>query len=389
MGAVSMVCFSATTQAQTYAVLHSFTGIPDGYQPYAGLVLDAAGNLYGTTYLGGNGTDSGTVFKIDPLGNETVLHSFNRADGEQPEAGLVRDPLGNLYGTTTAGGFAWGLVYKLDPKGQEILLHKFDAVPDGIDPESGVIVDGAGNLYGTTYTGGANDYGSVFKVEPSGVETVLYSFAYPNSGGYPRAGLVIDEVGNLYGTTAFGGPKSCLCGVVFKLDPAGQETVLHFFDGTDGSIPNAGLVRDAAGNLYGTTSYGGDMSCMEFEQPAGCGVVFKLDPAGHETVLHAFTGSPDGAAPFSGLLMDSQGNLYGTTNEGGSTAKSCGSDGCGTIFKIDTTGTETVVYTFTGFENGSGPYDASLIMDAAGNLYGTTSSGGRYNRGVVFKLTPP
>jgi uncharacterized repeat protein (TIGR03803 family) len=391
IGLGSVLCLSMAGRAQTYTVLHNFNG-PDGSDPVAGLVLDPAGNLYGTTAAGGaRGTGAGTVFTIDFLGNETVLHSFGGTDGQAPQGGLVRDAAGNLYGTTYGGGFGFGLVFKLDPAGHEILLHKFDAGSDGSEPEAGLIMDSAGNLYGTTYSGGVNSAGTVFKVEPSGAETVLYSFVYPNTGGYPRGSLVMDDAGNLYGTTAFGGDRECLCGEVFKLDPSGVETVLHPFHGNDGYTPNAGLVMDAAGNLYGTTSYGGDLSCVDFEEPAGCGVVFKLDPAGHETVLHYFTGSPDGASPFSSLLLDADGSLYGTTFVGGSHARGCGTDGCGTVFRIDPSGAETVVYTFQAFGTGYFPYSAALISDAAGNLYGTTSRGGiqNNNHGVVFKLTPP
>ena len=248
------------------------------------------------------------------------------------------------------------------------VLYRFKGSPtDGAHPEYGhLIADSAGNLYGTTEGGGASNAGVVFKVDLKTVETVLYSFTGGADGANPYSGLIRDSAGNFYGTTKSGGASNA--GVVFKLDTAGTETVLHSFTGgADGANPYAGLIRDSAGNLYGTTEAGG---------VSNFGVVFKLDKTG-ETVLHSFTGGADGANPYAGLLQDSAGNLYGTTLEGGT-------NDIGVVFKVDTTGTETVLYSFT-IRNGKYPY-AGLIADPAGNLYGTTANGGLSGLGVVFKL---
>jgi uncharacterized repeat protein (TIGR03803 family) len=310
--------------AQTFTVFYSFTGYPEnGVSPFGSLVMDPAGNLYGVTQAGGSPPplDGGTVFKLDPSGNESVLHSFTGGDGSIPYAGLVIDTAGNLYGTTLFGGSSgYGTVFKLDPSGTETVLHSFtNSGGDGAYPFAGLLVDKVGNLYGTTDVGGSFGYGTVFKLDRSGTETLLHSFT--NTGGdgaYPLAGLVMDTAGNLYGTTNDGGSSGY--GTVFKLDSSGTETVLHSFtnsSGGDGAYPFAGLVMDTAGNLYGTTIQGGS---------SNYGTVFKLDPSGTETVLHSFAYS-DGAAPIAGLVMDPAGNLYGTTFEGGSS-------GYGTVFKL-------------------------------------------------------
>jgi uncharacterized repeat protein (TIGR03803 family) len=389
-------------QAPTFTVLHAFTGLSSGRNPTASLVRDNAGNLYGTTSFGGNlacggnGFGCGLVFKLDTTGKETVLHRFTGgADGSFPPAGLVRDAAGNLYGTTEAGGtHGAGTVFKLGTTGKETVLHSFTGGADGRDPKAGLVRDNGGNLYGTTYTagdlacGGGFGCGVVFKLDATGRETVLYSFTGGADGTASAAGLLRDAAGNLYGTTYAGGDLGCTpvgggsgCGVVFKLDTTGTETVLHrFTGGADGADPEAGLVRDSAGNLYGTTLAGGNLAC-------GCGVVFKLDTTGKETILHRFTGGADGRNPgLAGLVRDSAGNLYGTTSAGGNLA--CG---CGVVFKLDTTGKETVLHRFTGGADGAYP-EAGLVRDAAGNLYGTASAGGDLacggGCGVVFKLTP-
>jgi uncharacterized repeat protein (TIGR03803 family) len=259
-----------TTGRET--VLHSFTGTPDGAIPRAALVRDAAGNLYGTTVFGGASIGYGTVFKLDTTGKETVLHSFTATDGSGPVAALVRDAAGNLYGTTAYGGASLsGTVFKLDTSGTETVLHSFTGRADGAIPYAALVRDHAGNLYGNTAYGGASGYGTVFKLDTTGRETVLHSFTGASDGASPFDALVRDPAGNLYGTATFGGDPFCSsgCGTVFKLDTTGKETVLHSFTGrADGAIP-AGLVRDPAGNLYGTTYYGGAF---------GYGVVFKLTP---------------------------------------------------------------------------------------------------------------
>jgi uncharacterized repeat protein (TIGR03803 family) len=309
------------------------------------------------------------VFKVDTTGAETVLYSFTGgADGSGPSAGLIRNSAGNLYGTTSDGGTSGrGVVFKLDTTGTETVLYSFTGEADGGYPSAGLIQDSAGNLYGTTEYGGASNDGVVFKVDTSGTETVLHSFR-GGDGATPFAGLIRDSAGDLYGTTYVGGASGL--GVVFKLNKTG-ETVLYSFTGGDGAYPGAGLFRDSAGILYGTTLYG----ALDF------GEVFMLDTTGAETVLHSFTGGTDGAYPYAVLIQGSAGNLYGTTYLGGT------SNNAGVVFKLDTTGTETVLYSFTGGTDGGEPL-AGVIQDSAGNLYGTTSGGGIDNHGVVFKLQP-
>ena len=254
-------------------VVYSFTGTDgDGAYPAAGLVADRVGNVYGTTQQGGT-HGYGTVFKLDKAGKETVLHSFGGVpDGEYPCAGLILDAKGNLYGTTQLGGPASqndGTVFKVNTKGKETVLYSFtDANGDGAYPIGGVVRDPAGNLYGTASDGGANGIGMVFKLETTGKESVLYSFGTnAGDGAYPFAGLVRDAKGNLYGTAELGGANGP--GAVFEVTPTGTETVVHSFGGSDGSNPLAGLVRDAKGNLYGTATQGGAHND---------GVVFKLTP---------------------------------------------------------------------------------------------------------------
>jgi uncharacterized repeat protein (TIGR03803 family) len=234
----------------------------------------------------------------------TVLHRFTGADGARPAATLIADPAGSLFGTTYAGGVSgYGTVFKLDKTGLTV-LHSFTGGADGGTLLGSLVRDSAGNLYGTTESGGAGGLGTVFKLDATGTETVLHSFAGGSDGANPHAGLIRDAAGNLYGTTKFGGPSGD--GVVFKVDKSG-ERVLHSFTGTDGAKPAAALIQDSAGNLYGTTSFGG---------AAGAGTVFKLDTTGTETVLYSFSGGADGSNPF-GLIQDSSGNLYGTTIRGG------------------------------------------------------------------------
>ncbi|MGH9431120.1 MAG: choice-of-anchor tandem repeat GloVer-containing protein [Terriglobia bacterium] len=373
---VPAVLATPSAHAQTYSVLHNFTGGTDGSGPEGALVLDSAGNLYGTT-AGGGASGFGVVFKLSPTSTETVLHSFTGypTDGNTPEAGLVRDAAGNLYGTTVNGGaFGDGVVFKLDPTGQETGLYSLDGGRGGGDPEAALMRDAAGDLFGTTVIGGTGDTcyagcGVVFRLSPGGRETVMHSFGNSlTDGAGPYAGLVRDGEGNLYGSASAGGTSGY--GVVFKLDPTGKETVVYNFVGypTDGADPTAGLVPDTAGNLYGTTFSGGAF---------GYGAVFKLDTTGTETVLYSFTGGRDGAGPYAGLVRDPKGNLYGTATSGGAS-------GYGVVFRLDAAGKETVLHSFD-FMDGSNPH-AGLVRDAAGNLYGTTVSGGLSVSGVVFKL---
>jgi uncharacterized repeat protein (TIGR03803 family) len=408
--AAALAIASAQAQTYTYSVLYSFTGSPDGAYPPSGyLAREAQGNLYGTTQGGGDlscnaGFGCGTVFKVDTTGKETLLYSFSgtAGDGTTPSAGLVRDAQGSLYGTTAEGGaYQDGTVFKLDTTGKESVLYSFTGTGgDGVDLRAGLVRDVQGNLYGTTYKGGAYGYGTVFKVDTTGKETVLYSFTgIGGDGAFPVSGLVPDSQGNLYGTTSLSGAYGY--GTVFKVDTTGKETVLYSFTGTggDGAGPYGDLVLDAQGNLYGTTFGGGDPACNGIY--GACGTVFKLDTTGKETVLYSFTGIGggnrtvgDGAYPYAGLVRDAQGNLYGTTYYGGERACNDMYGGCGTVFKLDTAGHETVLYSFIG-TGGDGAYPAAgLVRDAQGNLYGTTGNGGDLicnaggGCGTVFKLTP-
>jgi uncharacterized repeat protein (TIGR03803 family) len=364
-------------QAQTYIVLHNFTvGTNDGVNPQADLVRDSAGNLYGTTFVGGSNGD-GTVFKLDPSGTLTVLHSFDGSDGANPQAGLVMDSHGALYGTTRNGGSNDdGTVFKLDPSGTLILLHNFAGSPtDGATPEAGLVRNSHGNLYGTTEKGGSNDDGTVFKLDTSDTLTVLHSFD-GSDGANPHAGLVMDSHGNLYGTTSAGGSGY---GTVFELNTSGAHfAVLHPFTGAtnDGANPQAGLVMDSHGNLYGTTQKGGSN---------GDGTVFELNTSGGGfAVLHNFTvGTNDGVNPQADLVRDAHGNLYGTTGFGGASTSCDGT--CGTAFQLDPSGTLTLLHSFDG-SDGAKPM-AGLVMDSQGNLYGTTLYGGSNNDGTVFVLS--
>ncbi len=372
---------ASSAQAQTFTVLYTFTNTADGEQPDASLFQDAAGNLYGTTQYGGNKGGFGTVFKLNTKGKETVLLSFaGTPDAEDPYSGLTRDKAGNFYGTTLYGGTqgGFGTVFKLHPGGKETILHSFAGTPDGEDPRSVLVRDAAGNLYGTTQYGGVNGgFGTIFKLDSNGKLTLLHSFAGTPDGEDPFAGLLRDKAGNFYGTTQFGGTGGGF-GTVFKLDAKGKLTLMHSFSGTpDGVNPLAGLLRDAAGNLYGTTEYGG--------ANGGYGTVFKLTAKGKPTLLHSFAGMPDGENPYSRLIRDAAGNFYGTTFYGGTS-------GYGTVFKLDTASKLTILHSFNYSPDGAHPI-AGLIMDKAGNLYGTTSAGGDLSCGfsgcgTVFKLTP-
>lgn len=397
--------------ARNERVLYSFCpgGYPctDGAQPAGGIVLDNEGNVYGTAYWGG-AYNGGVVFKLTPSGKETVLYSFcsqsGCADGKAPLAGLIFDTEGNLYGTTAAGGnngsgcedgygVGCGVVFKLTPSGEETVLYAFTGSPDGDLPAAGLVFDKEGNLYGTTFYGGGTgcDWGCgvVFKIDVKGEETVLYSFCSETGcadGTNPSAGLVVGSRGNLYGTTVYGGYYNgsvCLhgCGTAFKLTPSGEETVLHAFTGPpDGAIPEAGLVFGKEGNLYGTTLEGGNVGAGG----PGFGTVFKVTRSGKERVLYKFCSQhdcTDGDAPGSVLVLDKEGKIYGTTPEGSGTGGYHG-----VAFKLTLTGRETVLHEFTSESDGSEP-NPGLVFDKRGNLYGPTFGGGAYNYGTVFKLT--
>ncbi len=350
-------------------VLHTFEGA-DGANPYAGVIRDGAGNLYGTTVVGGT-LGYGTLYKISPAGKETSLSFSDAPGGSGPASGVVRDAAGNLYGTAGGGPNNSGVLYKLDPTGRWTLIHTFTGGADGGGPGD-LIIDSAGVLYGTACCGGANNAGLIFKMTSTGQETVLYNFIGGNAGGGPGS-LVMDSAGNFYGSAGGGTANQ---GVIYKVDAAGNETVLHSFTGgTDGGSPNGGVAVDSAGNVYGTTTYGGLNSA---------GDVFKLDPAGDETVLHNFMCGPaDGCQPHAGVVLDAGGNIYGTTFFGGPADS-------GVVYKLDASGNETILFNFLGgFESygptGGNPYD-SVILGPAGNLYGTAHFGGTSYYGIVYKL---
>jgi uncharacterized repeat protein (TIGR03803 family) len=368
--------------AQTETMLYSFAGTEDGGNPSSGVVADARGNLYGTTAKGGLGF--GTVYKITSVGAKSILYSFGTAisDGAYPSAGVVRDAKGNLYGTAPYGGSARnGTVYKVTPAGKETTLYNFTGGSDGGNPAGPVVLDAQGNLYGTTNVGGnlsacnGGGCGTVFELSSQGVLTVLHSFSGNPDGENPAEALVFDAAGNLYGTTPYGGAFGY--GTVFEVTPGGNETVLYnFTGGVDGAYPLGPVVLGANGNVFGLTSQGGISGVYG-------GVVFRL-ASGKETVLHRFGGSPDGLGPERGLVL-SAGVLYGTTG-GGGTSKNCVS-GCGSIFQVPLSGKEKVLYSFTGSPDGEGAF-AGLVRDQKGNMYGTTYYGGTFGYGAVFKFVP-
>ena len=302
--------------AQTFTVLHTFVGGPrDGNAGYGGVIRDHAGNLYGTTYSGGHGP--GIIYKITASGKYSILHKFTWPEGAYSVAPLLLDRSGNLYGTASGGGYSLytGTVFEFRKRDSKLIpLHRFTNVTDGATPYAGLIEDGDGNFYGTTMYGGSGDgTGTVFKLDrATGTESILYAFNAQPDGSSPTGSVIRTADGTLYGTTesggAFGYPGY---GTVFKLDPSGLETSLYAFTNEDdGSFPGGNLLRDSQGNLYGTTSSGGKF----FN-----GTIYKLDPRGNLTLLHTFgQSSPDGSEPIeSGLVRDSAGNFYGTTQYGG------------------------------------------------------------------------
>jgi uncharacterized repeat protein (TIGR03803 family) len=400
--------------AQTkFKMLHKFTRT-DGWFPN-GVIPDRAGNLYGTTEEGST-SNCGTAFKLTPNTDgswtETVLHSFNRdgADGCNPGTGLIFNAAGNLFGTTYGGGASSrGTVFKLTPNPDgtwtEAVIYAFADGGGWFGPYAGLVFDQAGSLYGTTIGGGSppdcssSSCGTVFQLIPNTdgtwTENVLHTFG-GKDGALPWGQLIFDQAGNLYGTTAAGGDLSknmcgaaLGCGVIFELTPnpdgSWNEKVLHTFEnGKDGGDPLGALVFDQAGNLYGTAPQGGKVGCY-----GGCGVVFKLTPNAKgtwtEKVLHSFTGGQDGGIPATGLTPDQAGNLYGTAGQGGY-RDYCGGNGCGVIFKLTPNPKggwhETVLHRFS---LNPGAYPGFLVFDSEGNLYG--NAGGKAY-GSVFELTP-
>ena len=390
---VLVVAPSAWAQSN-YKTLHKFTGGADGSGVFGGLILDAAGNLYGTT-AGSGTTQNGTVFELTPHTNgswtEKVLYTFmaNHKDGIGPDASLIFDQAGNLYGATPDGGTSRnGTVFELTPHTNgswtEKVLYSFAGGTDGAIPQGGVVLDAAGNLYGNTLIGG-NGAGVVFKLTPKAngrwSEDVIYAFAGGDDGIAALGTLVFDAAGNLYGTTNGGGVDNCThgCGTIFKLTPnqggTWRERVIHRFTGKDGINPLAGVILDPAGNLYGTTGSGGAFG-------SGC-VAFTLtknqDGSWKEKVLHSFREGQSHA----GLTFDGVGNLYGTTRFGGA--------GYGVVFKLSPNSNggwqETILHRF--FDHPGAESYANVIFDAAQNLYGTTGGDGENKTfGSVFEITP-
>ena len=388
--------------AQTYTVLHNFTNGQDGGGPSAGLTMDGAGNLYGTTIQGGNLQSCqygcGTVFKMSRRNSAwifTPLYAFlGASDGATPASRLTIGANGTLYGTTGYGGSSIGItgsgvVFNLQPPAHfvgntlggwnETVLYTFGGPPDGANPSGDIVFDAQGNLYGTTFNGGVDcdgDYycGIVFELTPHAgqwTETILYSFTQ-RADSQPL-GVTIDANGNLYGMTVN------YNGAVFRLMPSGtgwiETTLYHFMGQPDAGVPDGDLIFDPAGNLYGTTVYGGINND---------GAVFELSPQGSgwtESVIASLDGN-DGSQPMAGLARDAAGNLYGTTCYGGTTGR-------GTVFKLTPSGgswTETTLHEFSG-QDGNCPM-GNLLLDASGNMYGTTADGGLYAVGVAFEITP-
>ena len=376
---------SAVDAAGKYRVVYAFNdqGGSDGAVPYAGLIADKSGNLYGSTTKGGaNG--QGAVFRIAPDGSETLLYSFNDSsanDGADPYGALVRDGKGNLYGTTNLGGASGtGTVFRLAPDGTETVLHSFvdNGGSDGARPYAGLIRDSSGTFYGTTTVGGANGQGTAFRISTKGKEKIVYSFNdnAQNDGADPYGALVMDSAGNMYGTTSVGGAHGQ--GTVFEIAADGTESVLYSFNdnsANDGAAPYSALVMDKSGNLFGTTTVGG---------AHGQGTVFKLTPGGKESVLYSFNDSAenDGADPYGPLLLDSAGNMYGTTSVGGA-------NGGGTIFSLSPDGTETLLHSFQATTDGGEPYSGLIeqkMADGKKYLLGTASCCGTGDGGTVFAI---
>jgi uncharacterized repeat protein (TIGR03803 family) len=400
--ACALLGFAAQmARAQSYSVLYAFCAQPncaDGATPNPNLVVDSKGNVYGTAQTGGPNL-GGAAFEISPTGVEKLMYGFNSFPGGYiPMGGLIQDGSGNFYGTTSLGGATkvhslcvgsgCGVVYELSPTGVETVLFDFFDVKkgenyNGFQPYGSLLRDSNGNLFGTTAGFGAKTAGAVFELAANGAEGVLHWFgSYKGDGKFPNPGLVMDAQGNLYGTTKEAGHYSG--GTVFEINAAGVESILYSFGKrktlANGTLPNAGLLLGANGNLYGTTVDGGNsITCY-----TGCGTVFELTPDGTEKALYSFNGTPDGSEPAGSLIMDAQGNFYGTTQFGGVYRN-------GTVFKLTPTGVETILYSFSGGADGGDPVDG-LTMDSEGNLYGVTVTGGNTSEcpegcGVVFKIT--
>jgi len=418
--------------SSTETTLHNFTSGTDGANPLADLLYDpVSGFVYGTTNKGGGSVactgGCGTVFKLHTDGTGyAVVYSFaGGTDGANPQAGLAIDGSGNLYGTTFNGGVnGLGTAFKLTPIGgglfSESVLHSFGSGTGGTHPQSRLVLDVSGNLFGTTFDGGANGKGVVFRLTPAGTESVLFTFNGAN-GSKPRAGVVFDASGRLWGTTSVGGAAGL--GVVFRLTKSAgtwSETFLYSFTGVDGANPFAEVTLDAAGNVFGTTKFGGSPACGF--AAAGCGTVFQFQPSGRDFVqstIYSFTGGLDGAAPIADvtLALDLAGNqyLYGTASKAGTIGGTCPATGCGTAFELCGVGsscagmgtwTEFTLFDFKGKSGGRTPSAGMLVfppVGAAGEEFAfpppsghgkctsgcmtTTSSGGTSSDGTTDQVS--
>lgn len=399
---ISVLGLCAAAAGSSEKILHSFKGKP-GETPVGGLIADAAGNFYGTAAASSDGF--GVVYQLKKSGNSwiyRVLYDFKTAeDGAEPIGNLIFDAAGNLYGVTAIGGTGacdggCGTVFELSPNSNggwtESALYSFQGGSDGATPVAGLLADSQGAFYGTTVAGGgvsagycgSMGCGTVFELAPiSGggwQESILFAFDGQSDGYFPGGVLISDGDGNLYGTASGGGPGTQ--GLVFKLSPSSggtwtQKILFNFDGGAGGGQPAGKLTMDKSGNLYGTTEFGGNDSQCGFD---GCGTVFELTQSG-EKVLYVFTDGNDGAFPTGSVIFDPEGNLYGTSFSSPNTA--------GALFKLTPTKGKwkiTVLEVFTG-KNGAYPR-GDPAMDSAGNIYGTTESGGQRNFGTVFRFTP-
>lgn len=415
-GALAILISAAPVLAATpvFQSLHSF--VPEGCYPRAPL-LRSGDDFYGTTSQTDKLGSHGTIYKIDSAGSYHTVHVLDgHTAGSHPEAGLVQDALGNLYGSTTGGGWGFGTLFKIDGKGSISVIHQFDPYPgkeegtyphglimtesgmlygvtdgsngvqgtlfqldtttlifktlhrfrgdDGGAPAGPLVMDGSGNLIGTTFNGGLNDKGTIFKIDPTGVLTTLHHFG-GTDGRWPSGGLFLDSNGHAWGTTRAGGSKDF--GTVFDIDAHGHHRVVYSFGDTDGHHPFAGLVPDGQGAWLGTTIEGG-----LYDK----GTVFKLSASGEHSILHHFNGT-DGSAPLAELSLDGQGNLLGTTFRGGVADR-------GLVFKFDANLVFHMLHEF-GVSSGTSPY-GGVVEDAGGNLFGTTFYGGIGDLGTVYKL---
>ena len=395
---VLLVCaVGISAHAQQYQLTYTFTGVA-GKNPNAQLIMDAAGNIYGTTASGGPSGGAGTVYKISSSGVVSRIHTFYYDELGGAPLGVTLDEQGNIYGTASRGGLfhpvcgtgvdsGCGLIYRLDPTGKETVLYRFTSLASGWGPFGQLTRDSAGNLYGVTQFGGGNFGGPcgflgsevcgvVFKIDTRGNETVLHAFSGRKDGRMPRPQVIVDTSGNVYGVALEGGNFSGVCsrysgcGVVYKVDQTGKQTTLHAFNGADGISPQ-NFIADASGNMYGTTYTGGQY---------GGGTIFEIDAAGTFTTLYSFHDLP---GPCVGLFRNSAGNFYSASN--------------GSVFEVDGGGNLTVLHSFSYADAADGlePF-AGPILDSQGNLWGTTFYGGDSSNyacknngcGVVYKITP-